>query len=494
LSPLLWMAVNFEEILNLSHLKQFLFGFLIPSGIKGVPFLEGGNGYSSFQYYLDYLKYHLALPVFILLAMAIFFLKNRGTYYRIIGSIFVIFFIQISFSTYRTDRLFLPVFIFAIFLMVYFFYFCYGAIKKDKLKRLVSIALIIFAFSVLKETVILGKSLVGKDTRYTLYKYLQKKLPRESKIFFLHLTIKGAYSTAQRLGIENWREYKIRVVYLSGKKKLSEPLSLIKGYFVLSAVDFNILREYYPEQYKALEKLLARSSQVTYMDKINYTRQPFGPTWMIPNSLYGIHNPPLFVYKTNNYVAPPLRKVIFDNIPYNLFSKKPGKVINISLHNLILIIPDGKGNNRKYNVNNYSGISWSKVRMKGGQMRDVLEIRNNTNSTFELYSRYLGKDKKGIDLGYGFAEKKFGGRKFKFSTWVKTDRKGNVSLGFYRGNIRVVGWGDSNLNAPDDKYELLYYESEFDQPYSLNGNIWYKISPNSSVKLTNPQFIAYDQK
>jgi len=313
LSPLFWVTMNFEIILNLrlfvANLKQYLFAFLISSATKGLsgnPFLEGISEYSSFQFYLDYLKYHLAPPLFIFLAMSIFFCKCRNTYYRIIGSVFVIFFIHISLCTLRTDRLFLPIFIFAIFLVVYFFYFCHELIKKTKFKWLVLTLTIIFTVSVLGETIKLARSLHGEDTRYSLYKYFQKNLPEKSKIFFLHLTIAGAYSTAQRIGVENWKDFDLKIVPLPEKEKAVESLSLIKGYFVLSAIDLDILKDgketkYYSEQYKALEELLARSSLVTCIDKINYAGQPFGPTWMIPNSLYGIHNPPLFVYKTVDY-------------------------------------------------------------------------------------------------------------------------------------------------------------------------------------------------
>jgi len=509
LAPLLWLVVNFELISRLSDVCGMLFRSLsdfstqITKGrnVPEMPFLEGANGYSSFHYYLDYLRYHLISPIVIFCALLIFFLKNPNSYYRIVGAIFAIFFIHISFITFRTDRLFLPVFIFAILLIVYFFYFCHVIVSRTKLRWLIVAVTIVFTIFVLGETITLVKSWAGKDTRHHLYKYISKSLPTLSDIFFIHLTIAGAHSTAQRLNIDsrkefNTKEFNIKVIYLDEKEKAVDSLSALKGYFVLSSVDLDILKDnketrYYSEQYKALQEVLKRSMRVTYIDRINYAGQPFGPTSMIPNSLYGIHNPPFFVYRTDDTLVKPSIKEV-DEVPYEVRFNESHKIIDIALDRLVVSSYDKEGGSLEYDINRYGSASWKKVLSQNEEMHTALLVSNNTNSKIDLYLKYLGKSQEGVDLGFGFSNKEFAGRRFIFGTWVKANKVDCISLGFYKGNIRVIGWGEPNELDVSDKYEFLYYESKFDQPYSANGNIRYKIERDCTVELTCPQFILFD--
>ena len=225
---------------------------------------------------------------------------------------------------------------------------------------------------------------------------------------------------------------------------------------------------------------------IKIIDKINYFDEPFGPSWHIPNSLYGIHNPPLKVYITKE-IENTKNKIIISDMPFEIIDNKRGESIKILLSQLMLKI---NNTGSIHDVKKYKNITWSKIKLDNGELNDVMYVKNNSNSVIELYTRYFGKNEIGEDLAYGLANQKYKGRRFRFTTWVKTDKHDCVSLGFYQGNVSGIGWGYGN-DLANDKYQLLWYEGSIDDPYSLNGNIRYKIDRACTVKLIKPKLIIY---
>lgn len=147
-----------------------------------------------------------------------------------------------------------------------------------------------------------------------------------------------------------------------------------------------------------------------------------------------------------------------------------------------------------FDLANWKTAERGKNKLDNGEEADSIFISNSSKNPINLSYQYLGLDKKGVDLGYGFAEKSYEDKELLFTTWIKANKPDCATLGFYKGNINVFGWGDSNLlETSDNKYELLSYDGKFDKPYSLNGNIRYRINPNCIVELSTPQFFLLEE-
>ena len=489
-APLIWAIANFEMFA-----KNGISGFLMileetKKALASVPILIGANGYSSFNFYMDFTERNLTFPIIILAAFILFFFKTKSSYLKIVASIFAIFFVHLSLTAYRTDRAFLPVYTFFIFLLINLFHFFHEKFHKQIPRCLIAILTAFFAMWILGKTIILGVTLTTKDTRQNLYEYVQKNIPRRSEISFIHFTIAGAFSVSQKLSESN-KEFKQTMIYIDETKKAVEQLSNLKGYFILSVVDYDILEDfketkYYSEQYLALKKLIDRSDQIAHFDKYKYWYKFFGPAKLL-DSFYGIHNPPLYLYRTKDA---PIKEIVYrlSDLPYKI-SQKQSEEISIKLDKLVISTLNGNGKEVQVDLANWKTVEQRKIKLDNGDEADTLFISNSSKNPINLSQQYLGLDKNGVDLAYGFANKHYEGRELLFTTWVKANKPDCVTLGFYKGNINVFGWGESNLlGTIDNKYELLSYDGKFDNPYSMNGNIRYRINPGCTVELSLPQF------
>lgn len=494
-APLIWAIANFEIFAT-----SGIYGLLavmkeIKSGLASLPILIGANGESSFNFYMDFTKRNLIFPIIILIAFILFIYKTKSTYLKIVACIFTIFFINLSLTAYRTDRAFLPIYTFFIFLLLNLLYFFYEKFNSRILKYLIVILTTFFAMWILGKTIILGATLTTKDTRQNLYEYVQKNIPRRSEISFIHFTIAGAFSVSQKLSEGN-KEFKETMIYIDKAEETVKQLSDLKGYFILSVVDYDILKDfketkYYSEQYKALGELIERSDRIAYFDKNMYWFKFFGST-KSTDSLYVIHNPPLYLYRTKDA---PIKEIVYrlSDLPYRI-SQKRSKEIDIKLDNLVISTLDENDKEVTLDLANWKTAEWRKIKLGSGEEVTALFISNSSKNPINISYQYLGPDKKGIDLVYGFAEKSYEGKELLFTTWAKANNPDCATLGFYKGNINVFGWGESNLlGTIDNKYELLSYDGKFDKPYSLNGNIRYRINPGCTVELSFPQFFLLEE-
>jgi len=493
-TPLIWIFANFEMftkggVLGFLNSMRGMYGRLNSS-----PFMIGANGVSSFNFYTELIKANIANPIIILIALGLFIFKTKYTYFKIVTVVFGIFFTHLSLSAYRTDRIFLPIYIFFLFLVIYLLYFLYEKLRGNILKSFVIFLTILFTYSILSKTSLLANALASKDTRQAIFEYIYKHILRRSEISFIHLTTAGATSVSQRL-VTTGKEYKIKVIYIDEKEKANDLLSNLTGYFILSAIDYDILDDfketsYYSEQYGALKELLERSEQVEYFDKINYQQKPFGP-FSVSSSLYGIHNPPLYLYRTNNTST---KEIVYreSELPYKI-SQKQGKEIIITLDKFVISTLGENGKEVQIDPVNWKTTEQRTIKLEDGVEAVALFVSNNSNNPINIFQPYLGLDKNGVDLGYGFADKRYEGKELLFTTWIKANKPDCVALGFYKGNVTASAWGDSNLlGVLNNKYELLSYDGEFDKPYTLNGQAIYRLNSGCEVELALPQFFLFD--
>lgn len=470
--PLIWLLLNFQLIFNTSILSFEISRYTtsISQKTSQVSILENLNNYSAFNFYIDYLNGYLISSVLILFAAIFFLIHVKKTYFRSIFFTLAIFFVHISIASYRTDRLFLPIFVFSLLLVIYSFDFLY--LKANRIgKPFMLLLSIIFALYLIRPIIKFAQHIPGKDTRQLAYEYIQKNLPARSKIYFPHSTIASAFNTAQRLSLENRPLFDVKIIDLGSTNPNIKELENLKGYFVISLEDYYVLEfnkntDLYKNQYQALEQLISRSQEITTIDKINYSKDPFGPRKLFPNSLYGIHNPTLIIYKTNNT---PSQFISFqlEDPPKPLAIKNIEKTINIDIEKLIV-------KELNQDINNKETSKTDKI----------LTIKNDRQAEIGLEGLYQGET-----LGFGFYDKNLSGKHFLLTAWVKSNRENCITPSFYRGNIGGIVWGRSNLTATVDKYELIFIEDYFDDPYSLNGNVFYKINAGCQVEITQPQLI-----
>lgn len=300
--PILWLLANFELIPKIGEVAQYFFKFATSKNELFVPFFENIINYPSYLFYLDYLKFFLS-PIALIIIGLLLFVKKSNPFFRLLALSIVLFAMQLSIASYRTDRLFIPIYLFAIFLVVYLLSQVYSFFGKSKLRFIVALITLALVGPILVRTLILAKTLQGDDTRLTLYRYIQHEVPNKASITFLHNSIFGAYATSDYLKMNNSKMFDINVIDLTVGRE-NERLEEINGYFVVSAFDLDILRKfgsspYYGKSLQETESLIARSKEVGFIDKINYHSEPFGPIDLFPNSLYGIQNPSLYLYKTN---------------------------------------------------------------------------------------------------------------------------------------------------------------------------------------------------
>jgi len=399
-------------------------------------------------------------------------------------------------SSYRTDRVLLPVYLFSIFLLINFLYLFYKRAHRQILKRsVIALAIILILLVVGKTSIFASTLIITKDTRQDLYEYIEKNLPRRSKVFSVHLTIAGGFSVLQKLS-KSAKEFKGTVIYVNDKDRAVEALSTLEGYFILSAIDYDILdnfkeTKYYSNQWKALEKLIERSDKIAYFEKIGYRLRLFGPL-KSSGSFYGIYNPPLSLYRTKDA---PTKEVYYriSKIPYKIRREK-NREININLNKLLFSILDDNGKIVNFKPSDWETASWGKIKLSDKSSVKSLLVSNDSKTPLYISYQYLGKDEKGKDLAFGFADDSYKGKELLFTTWVKASKPSCVLLGFYKGNISVFSWGEDNLlGEPDKNYELLSYDGVFDSPYSLNGNIRYQVNPACKVELTVPQFFLLEE-
>lgn len=299
LTPLVWGMVNFQIFTELGwqSITRRLIVEVTRQGLAKIPILEGANNYPSILFYHDYLAGNAKiLPFLVIVSLILYLYTCRNNYFRLVACVFLLFFGHLSISAYRTDRVFLPSFLFSLTLIVYLFYYLSTRFQKQTVKIIVAILVLVLSGNIIGRTVIMATTMTTVDTRHELYNYINTDIPRRSSIAFLHLTTGGAIATAQQLA-GNIREYTIKAINLDDNEKASEELISWQGYFVLSAIDYDILDNfqntvYYSQQYQAVKQLIAKSVEVVVFDKYDYYSEPFGirnPA----NSSYGIHNPPL---------------------------------------------------------------------------------------------------------------------------------------------------------------------------------------------------------
>ncbi len=301
--PILWLLANFELAPKIIEVVYYFIKFATSKNELFVPFFENINNYPSYIFYFDYLKFFLT-PILLIFIGLLLFMKKTNLYFKLLCLTMVLFFLQLSTASYRTDRLFIPIYIFAILLVVYLLSQIYNFLLKSKLRFVVALISLALAGPILARTLLLAKTLQGEDTRLTLYKYIQQEVPEKASLTFLHNSIFGAYATSDYLKRNNSKMFDIRVIDLTVGRE-NERLKEIGGYFIVSAFDLDILRKfgntpYYGRSFQETTDLIARSKEVSFVDKINYHSEPFGPIDLFPNSLYGIQNPPLLIYKTND--------------------------------------------------------------------------------------------------------------------------------------------------------------------------------------------------
>lgn len=118
--------------------------------------------------------------------------------------------------------------------------------------------------------------------------------------------------------------------------------------------------------------------------------------------------------------------------------------------------------------------------------------RNITTNSQEAIKLSTKEEKLQVSLsykdkwrGYGFSDSKYAGQPFAISAWIKASKSKCVKIGFYRGNISSFGWSDYNDYGNKDKYELIAYKDYFDNPYTLNGNVYFRIESNCEVEIAN---------
>lgn len=300
--PAIWLLGNFELVPKIIEVARYFLKFATNKDELFVPFLENINNYPSYRYYFDYLRHFLS-PLLLVLVGAILFFKKSGTFLRLLAASIAIFALQISIISYRTDRLFLPVYIFAMVLVTYLFSQVYTFFSKSKVRIIVIGLTLILMGPVLIKSLFLFKTLPGEDTRLILYKYIQNELPSGSSITVLHNSIFGAHATGQYLQTNNQKLYRLETLDLTIDNE-KERVPNVRGYFIVSSFDLDILKKYadtpyYGKSFKVVNDLINRSKKIILVDKINYEKEPFGPVDLLPNSLYGIQNPPLYVYVTN---------------------------------------------------------------------------------------------------------------------------------------------------------------------------------------------------
>lgn len=470
IAPLFWLLLNFQLIFNANILSFEISRYTtsISEKTSKVSILENLNNYSAFNFYLDYLNGYL-VSYFLALFVAVFFLiKIKNNYFRSLFFTLTIFFVQISVASYRTDRLLLPIFVFLLSLVIFLFDFLYFKSKKA-LRLVLPFVSIIFVLYIIGPTIKFAQYIPNKDTRQLAYEYIQQNLPIGSNIYIPHLTIASAFNTGQRLSLENHPLFDIKIIDLSHYDSSAKGLDNIKGYFILSLEDYNVIQlnkntDLYKNQYQSLEKLISRSQEIVRIDRINYFKNPFGPRNLFPNSLYGIHNPSLIIYKTDNTPLP-LTSSQLEDFPRPLAIKNIEKIINIDIKNLAV-----------------KEIGQNAIDEGGGRTDKTLKIKNDSQGKITLEGVYLGEN-----LGFGFYDKKLSGKHFLFTTWVKSSNKNCIIPSFYRGNSSSIAWGRPNIATDSNKYELIFVEGYFDSPYSLNGNVFYKINPSCQIEISQPQ-------
>jgi len=469
-TPLVWFTLNFELLFNFSIILNKLpyYTISLAQNNMRIPYLEGANGYSAFSYYLQYLNTYLAPPILILVATTLFLLKTKGSYFKTISFGFLLFFAYMSIAGYRTDRLFLPIFIFFGTTLIYSLYFIYSKIDK-KLKAPILLLSLAFVVYHLWPTINFARFLPGKDTRQLAYDYIRQNIPVRSQIHVPYLTIASAFNIGQRLSLDEDSWFKVFIYNLDHDQFDPQALNSLQGYFILSTDDYNVLKQnsntdLYNDQYRLLNTLIGRSEVVTVIDKVGYSNNPLKDSSLYPNSLYGIHNPALTIYKTND-TLPPAVSFTQSKDPYQLNINTSQKNVNLDLSNLI-------SDDQELSLT----------------IRDQSLTIDSPNGV-TVKGRYLnGKE------AFGFADPQLSGRHFLFTTWVKANRQACITPGFYEGNINAIVWGRHNITESQGEYELIYLEDNFDDPYSLNGNIFYKIQPGCKVEIVQPQFFTLNDQ